>query len=141
MGDRDHDLEFGIDYRRGHGLIVTISCGRANPAYHIPGVALRRCDLSALRARAQNRLTKANFRPEAAAWFKALDQEVWEGILIAMRLTPWLIYAVLWLYADHLARQAGDDDGEVNDGLVHGITGASALPAGRALMDWLSPHR
>lgn len=141
MGDRDHDYQYGIDYQRGRGLVVTICIARATPPYHRPGVALRRCDLSALRARAQNRITRAHYRPDAAVWFQTLEQEQWENILVGMRLLPWVVYAALWLVADGLAKRAEDDDGDVGDGLVHGVGGVALTPVGRAVMDWLSPHR
>lgn len=141
MGDRADNHPMGVDYQRGRGLVVSISIARADPPFHRPGVALRRRDLSALRARAFNRLTRATYGPEAAAWVQTLDQAQWENVLAGMRLLPWVVYAALWLVADRLAKRAEDDDGDANDGLVHGITGASAIPAGRALMDWWSPHR
>ena len=142
MGDRADNHPMGVDYQRGRGLVVSISIARADPPFHRPGVALRRRDLSALRARAFNRLTRATYGPEAAAWVQTLDQAQWENVLAGMRLLPWVVYAALWLVADWLARRAEGDDIEGSvDGLVHGAGTAGAAATGKALADWLGPHR
>lgn len=142
MGDRDIDNQIGIDYRRGHGPIVSICLSRREPALHVPGVAWRRGDLSALRARAHLRLSRHAFTPAVSEWVRALEQDQWESVVATMRLTPWVVYAALWLVADWLARRAEGDDIEGSvDGLVHGAGTAGAAATGKALADWLGPHR
>lgn len=133
----------GFDYQRGRGLVVSISISRRDPLLHVPGVPLRRRDLSALRARAFGRISKQAMSPAASEWVRSLEQQQWEDVLAGVRLLPWIGYAALWLLADPLARKAGEeDDGDLGSGLVHGAGAASIAQVGKALAErvaeWVS---
>lgn len=110
MGDRVQNHQIGLDFQRGRGIVVSISISTREPPFHLPGVALRRRDLTALRARAFSRISAATFSPPMERWVKDLDQLHWENILMGMRLVPWVVYAALWLVSEPLAARAGPED-------------------------------
>jgi len=147
MGSGPPDYLLGVDFQRGHGLVVSlgIALNAGDDSFHVPGPPLRRCDLSSMRAQAHGKLSRRVYSPECTDWVQRLDPLQWETVLQTFRVVPWVVYAALWLVADGLARRAAEaepeDDGGLNTTLAHGVGAGGAAQAGRAVMDWLMPHR